>query len=100
MDLLVLCIHGEFGERLQMLPAAQRAEPADCDVMYRKMAAVALAEHSTLGVGRIELAPLGGGLAVRPDDPLSNIEAPSSTPGEPRHDQYVVTPRALARVGC
>src|SRR4029077_19561981 len=81
----------------QMLPAAQRAEPADCNVVHRKVAAVALAEHSTLGVGRLELAPLGNSLAVWPDDPLGNIEAPPSALGEPHHDEYVVTLGCLAQ---
>src|SRR4029077_846074 len=68
-----------------------------CNVVHRKVAAVALAEHSTLGVGRLELAPLGNGLAGRPGDPLGNIEARPSALGEPYHDEYVVALGCVAQ---
>ena len=54
MHLLVLGIHRVFRQRLQMLPAAQRAEPADAGaVMHRKVAAVAL-------LIRVLTGPFGG----------------------------------------
>jgi len=86
MHLLVLGIHRVFRQRLQMLPAAQRTEPADTGaVMHRKVAAVALAIDGALGMGRPQLAPLGDGLAVGPDQPLREIEAAALAFGQAEH---------------
>ena len=71
VNLLVLGVHRVFRQRLQMLPAAQRAEPADVGaIMDGEIAAVAFAEHGALGMGRPELAALGDGLAIGTDQPL------------------------------
>ena len=44
MHLFVLRIHRVFRQRLQVLPAAQRAQPSDAGpIMHGKIAAVALA---------------------------------------------------------
>src|SRR6202034_4463596 len=65
-----------FRERLQMLPAAQCTEPADVGaIMDGEIAAVALAEHGALGMGRPELAAFGDGLAIGTDQPLAYVEA-------------------------
>src|ERR1700722_13491294 len=75
MNLLILRVHGVFRQRLQMLPATQRAEPSDIrSIVNGKIAAIALAVDGTLGVGRAELAALGDGLAVRADQPLRDVE--------------------------
>ena len=75
MDLLVLRVHRVFGQRLQVLPAAKRADTANVERVNREVRAVPLAEHRPLRVRRFELAPLGDCPAVGPDDPLRDIEA-------------------------
>ena len=76
VDLLVLGVHGVFRQRLQVLPAAQRAEPPDVGaIVHREIAAVAFAEHGAFGMGRPQLSALGDGLAVGTDQPLRDIEA-------------------------
>jgi hypothetical protein len=90
VHLLILRIHGVFGERLQMLPAAQGAEPADVQRVHREMRAVAFAEHRALGMRRLELATLGDGFAVRADDPLGDVEtAAVAFRKAKRHDHLV-----------
>ena len=86
MHLFVLGIHGVFRQRLQMLPAAQRAEPPDVGaIMDREVAAVAFAEHRALGMGRPQLAALGDGLAVGADQPLRDIKAAAVAFGQAEH---------------
>jgi hypothetical protein len=77
MDLLVLGIHGVFGEWLQMLPAARRGEPPDVgSFMHRNVATVAFAEHFPLHMGWSQLAALGDGFAIGADQPLRRRRAP------------------------
>src|SRR5579864_7058650 len=86
MNLLVLRVHRVFRQRLQVLPAAQGAEPADVRALvYGKIAAVALAIDGAFGVSRTQLAPLGDGLAVRPDQPLRDVEATTVALGHADH---------------
>jgi len=60
-----------------MFPAAQRAQSPDVGaVMDGEIAAVALAEHGTLGMGRPQLAALGDGFAIGADQPLRRRRAP------------------------
>ena len=83
MNLLVLGVHRVFRQRLQMLPAAQRADPADIGaIMDGEVAAVAFAEHGAFGMGRPQLAALGDGLAVGTDQPLRDIEAAAVALGQ------------------
>jgi|GEM_PF-5207414 hypothetical protein len=71
MHLLVLGVHRMLRQRLQMLPAAQGAEPPDAGtVVDGEIAAVALAVDGAFGTGRPQLAALGDGLTVGPDQPL------------------------------
>src|ERR1700726_133997 len=84
MDLLVLGVHGVFRKRLQMLPAAERAEPTDIrPLVYRKVAAVTFAIDGTLGMRRPKFSAFGDGLAVGTDQPLRDIETATVAFGEP-----------------
>ena len=86
MHLLVLGVHRVFRQRLQVLPAAQRAEPADVGaIMDREIAAVAFAEHGALGMGRPQFPALGDGFAVGADQPLRDIKTAAVALGQPEH---------------
>src|SRR5258708_16768109 len=76
MNLLVLGVHRVFGERLKMLPAAQRAQSPDVGaVVDGKIAAVALAEHRALGMRRAQLAAPGDGFALGAAYPLRHVQS-------------------------
>ena len=51
MDLLVLGIHGVFGERLKVLPTTQGTNASYRTVVNSDMAAIALTEHGSLHMG-------------------------------------------------
>src|SRR5258708_16831024 len=84
VNLLVLSIHRVFRQRLQMLPAAQGAEPSNVGaIMDGEVAAVALAAHGAVSMGRPQFSALRAGLAVGTDQPLSHRTAaalPSAPP--------------------
>src|SRR5262245_53783481 len=86
MNLLVLRIHRVLRQRLQMFPAAERAQPPDIGpVMYGKVAAVAFAIDGSLGMRRTQLAAPGDGLAVRADQPLRDVEAAAAALRQANH---------------
>ena len=100
MDLLVLGVHRVFGERLQMFPAAQRAEATNRQGVYREVAPVTLAEYGALCVRRLELASLRNGLAVGSDDPLGDVEAAPGALRQAHDDGDLVTARGVALAGA
>src|SRR3954447_7319037 len=66
-----------------MLPATQSADAADVGPrMHGEIAAVALAIDRALGMGRPQLAAFCDGLAVRPDQPLRQIETAAVALGQ------------------
>ena len=58
MDLLVHRVHRVLRQRLDVLGAAERAQPSDAGVDHLKIGAVALSEQGALDVGGLELAAL------------------------------------------
>jgi len=97
MHLLVLGIHGIFGQRLQMFPAAQGAKPADRRVVHGYVAAVAFAEHGALDMGRLELAPPCDRLTVGTIDPLAHIERAASPLRDAENRRQVVAFGSIAQ---
>ena len=86
MHLFVLGVHREFRQRLQVLPAAQRAEPSDVGaIVNREIAAVAFAEHGAFGMGRPQFPALRNGFAVGADQPLRDIKTAAVAFGQPEH---------------
>src|SRR5260370_4311927 len=73
VNLLVLSIHRVFRQRLQMLPAAQGAEPSNVGaIMDGEVAAVALADNGAFSMGRPQFSAFRDVLAVGPDKPLTH----------------------------
>jgi len=93
VHLLVLRVHRILRQRLQVLPAAQRADAPERGVVDGQVAAVALAEHGALDVRRLELAPVRNRCAIGVDDPLPHVEAAAALLAVAHHDHDPVVPR-------
>src|SRR6266700_6370211 len=78
-----------------MLPAAQRADASDVELVHGKVAAIAFTEYRTLHMGRLQLAALRDGFTIRANDPLRDIEATSVALRKPQHHHDVVALRGL-----
>ncbi|EWS53747.1 hypothetical protein X551_03450 [Methylibium sp. T29] len=86
VHLLVLRVHRVLRQRLQMLPAAQRADASERGVVHAEVAAVALAEHGALHVRGLELAAPRHRAALGVDDPLAHVEAAAGLLAVAHHD--------------
>ena len=96
MDLLVLRVHGVLAERLQMLPAAERADIADRCFAHRQVGAVAFAEHRALDVRGLELAARLHRVALVVDQHLRDVEATAGFLAVPRGQPDLVLARRIA----
>src|ERR1700732_1089550 len=65
--LRALAVHGVLGQRLEVLPAVQSADPAERGVVHLQVAAVTLAEDRTLHVRGLELAAHGDQVTLAGD---------------------------------
>lgn len=97
MDLLILSEHGVFRQRLEMLPAAQRADFAQFAVMHRQVTPVALAEHRAFHMGGFQLAAFGDGAAIGTYDPLAHIQAAAVAFGVPKGHHDLVVARSAGK---
>ena len=98
MDLLALAVHGELRQRLEVLPAVERAEPADAGhVEHVKMAAVAFAEHGSLHMGGLELAPGEQHLSVSAEYELGHIQRAVVLLAGPHHHGDLIAGGSLSQ---
>jgi len=75
VNLLVLRIHGVLAQGLQMLPAAQHSDVADCRLHHGQVGAVTFSKHGAFNMGGFELAAGFDHTAFVVDQPLSHVEA-------------------------
>lgn len=86
MDLLAQAVHRVLGQRLEVLPAAEPTQSTQPGVVYLDVAAIALAEHAALDMGRLQLAAHRQQRAAVVDERLCHVKAATVALAEAQRD--------------